>query len=436
MIRAALILLATFALPARAEVPIQEVTSPGGLTAWLVEEHSIPFVALELRFRGGSSLDEAGKRGATNLMTGLLEEGAGEMDALAFSQAKQDIAASIDFDVNDDLISVSARFLTETQDEASELVRLALNAPRFDKAALERVRGQVIAHLKSRETDPNALASTAFDLAAYGDHPYATYFAGSLDSVGALTRDDLITAWQNAIARDRVYIGAVGDITPEALGTLIDAILGGLPEAGAPLPEEVDFSAPPGVKVIDFDTPQSVAQFGHEGMETDDPDFFAAYLLNTIFGGQSFESRLYDEVREKRGLTYGIGSYLVDNDYSNAYLGSFSTVNARMGEALDVVREEWRKMAEDGVTEEELAAAKLYLTGSYPLRFDGNGRIAGILVGMQFDGYAIDYPATRNDRVNAVTLEQANRVASELFQPENLHVVVVGKPDGVAASLD
>lgn len=436
MIRLALALLLLAAAPASAQVSIEEVTSPGGISAWLVEEHSIPFVSLEIRFRGGTSLDLPGKRGATNLMTGLLEEGAGDMDSRAFAEAKEDQATSIEFDVYGDVLTVSSRFLTENMDPSVDLVRAALEEPTFDEQAVERVRGQVLAYIRSRKTDPNEIASDALNAAAYGDHPYGSFDNGTLESVTALTRDDIVTAWKNAIARDRVYVSAVGDITPEQLGKVMDTILGGIHDEGAPYPDEVDFGAAPGVSVIPFDTPQSVARFAQPGMKIDDPDFFAAYIVNTVMGGSDFENRLFDEVREKRGLTYGIGTYLSDSDYTEALGGGFSSVNANMAQAVSVVEDEWNKMSENGITADELSDAKTYLTGAYPLRFDGNSNIANILTSMQMDGYSIDYPKTRNDKVNAVTLDEANRVASELFQPDRLRFVVVGQPEGLEPTVN
>ncbi len=183
------------ALPARAAVDIQEVTSPGGITAWLVEEHSIPFVALELRFKGGASLDEPGKRGAINLMTGLIEEGAGDLDAQGFAEAQEALAAQFSFRVYDDtLSSVGARFLTENRDAAIALLKSALTEPRFDADAIERVRGQVLSGIRSDATDPDKIASMTFDRMAFGDHPYATSLDGTEDSVSALTRDDIVAA--------------------------------------------------------------------------------------------------------------------------------------------------------------------------------------------------------------------------------------------------
>jgi len=422
------------ALPAWAGVDIKEVKSESGLTAWLVEDHSIPFVALEIRFRGGASLDAPGKRGAITLMTALLEEGAADMDARAFARALEALATSFEFDVNDDEVSVSARFLTENRDASMALLRAALMQPRFDPEAIERVRGQVLSIIRSDAQDPNDIASRTFDQIAYGDHPYASSLNGTEDSVAGLTRDDLIAAHAATLARDRIYIGAVGDITEQDLATLMDALLGDLPQSGAPMPPRAEVNIPSGVTVVEFDTPQSVALFGHAGMAQDDPDFFAATVLNQILGGGSFESRLMKEVREKRGLTYGVYSYLLPKDLAETYMGSVSSANDRIAEAIDVIREEWAKAARDGVTEEELRDAKTYLTGAYPLRFDGNGPIARIMVGMQMLALPIDYAATRNARVEAVTLEDVRRVAGELLDPEGLHFVVVGKPVGLEST--
>lgn len=427
---AALIAVA-IAWPAWAEIEVKEVTSPGGITAWLVEDHSIPFTALELRFRGGTSLDDPDKRGAVYLMSGLIEEGAGDMDARTYARALESLAASFRYNAGDDTVSISAQFLTENRDEVVDLLRTTIHEPRFDQDAVERVKAQVLSGLRSDQTDPNDIAGRSFAQMAYGDHPYGSEGKGTLESVSALTRDDVVAAYDAVFAKDRLYVGAVGDITAEELGALLDKLLADLPETGKPIPDRADVNIPGGVSVVEFDTPQSVALFGHAGIDRDDEDFFAAFLLNHILGGGGFESRLMQEVREERGLTYGVATYLVPKDLASVYLGSVSSANDRIAETVDVIRAEWARAATDGVTQKELDDAKTYLTGAYPLRFDGNGRIAGIMVGMQMQGLPIDYIATRNDKVNAVTLEEVNRVASELLDPEGLHFTVVGKPVGL-----
>ena len=435
MIRA-LIVFAVFAVatPLKAAVEIQEVTSPGGIKAWLVEERSIPFLALEIRFKGGAGLDPDGKRGVTNLMTGLIEEGAGELDARAFAAARDALAASYEFDVWNDALSISVRFLSENRDEAVALLREALVNPRFDEDAVERVRAQVLSIIKSDETDPNSIASRTFGQMVYGDHPYGSSVDGTIESVTALTRDDVVAAHQATLARDRIYVGASGDISAEELGLLLDDLLGDLPATGAEHPGEVAPNVNGGLTVVEFETPQSVAFFGHEGLPRDDPDFFAAFVANVIFGGNGRQSRLSFEVREQRGLTYGIGSYLVNYDDADMLLGQFASANDRVAGAIDVVKEEWARIASEGVTEEELDEVKTYLTGAYPLRFDGNGPIARIMVGMQTVGLTPDYITTRNDRVNAVTLEDVRRVAKRIFKPEDLQFVVVGQPEGLPSN--
>lgn len=430
----ALIALLSLNVAADAEVDIQEVTSPGGITAWLVEEHSIPFTSLQIRFKGGSALDAEGKRGAINLMVGLLEEGAADMGAQEFAAAAEALAAHFSFSASDDTLSVSAEFLSENKAEAMALLRLALQEPRFDDVAIARVRAQVISSIQDAKKDPDDIAGRKFDELAFGDHPYATPQSGTVASVSALTRDDLIVAKNAVMARDRLYVGAVGDITPDELGAFLDDLLEDLPAVGAEMPAQAEYLLKGGLTVVPFDTPQSVVTFGLEGIERHDDDFFAAYLMNTILGGSGRQSRLMEEVREKRGLTYGVYTYLAPKDYAALYVGRVASANDRVAKAIEVIRDEWVKMAENGVTADELEGAKTYLTGAYPLRFDGNGPIANILVGMQLDDLPIDYIATRNDKINAVTLDDIARVAKRLVRPQDLHFVVVGQPEGLNSS--
>ncbi|WBL32959.1 pitrilysin family protein [Sinirhodobacter sp. HNIBRBA609] len=420
-------------LPARA-LDIQQVTSPGGLKAWLVEAHDIPFTALEIRFRGGASLDAPEKRGAITLMTATLEEGAGQMDAQAFAEATESLAAQFSFDVDDDTLKVSGRMLTENRAKAVDLLREAMTNPRFDQVAVDRVRGQVLSIIASDEEDPNAIAGRTFRQLAYGDHPYGSSLNGTAESVKALSREDIFDAKARVMARDRLVISAVGDITPAELGVLLDHLLGDLPETGAPMPPRAELGLTGGVSVVDYDTPQSVVIFGQQGLAMDDPDFFAAYVINQILGEGGFASRLMEEVREKRGLTYGIYTYLAPKDLAETWQGSFASANGKVAEAIAVTRAEWARMATGEVTDQELNDAKTYLTGAYPLRFDGNGQIAGILAGMQLNHMPIDYVNTRNAKVEAVTKEDIKRVAQRLLDADALRFVVVGKPEGLDTS--
>jgi len=431
MFRAFIVALTLLASPAAAQVDIREVTSPGGITAWLVEDHSIPFVALDILFQGGTSLDASDARGATYLMTGLLEEGAGDMDNAEFAARSEALAAYFGFDAYRDSLNITARMLTQNRDQAVDLLRAALVEPSFDQTAIDRVRTQVLSIIDSNANDPSDLASSALYAQTFGDHPYGSAQEGTTESVTALTRADLVAAHQGAMSRDRLSIGVSGDITPEELGLLLDRLLGDLPETGAPLPGPAPYNLQGGTTVIDYPTPQSTAFFGHAGLTRHDPDFFAAYVLNQILGGGNFRSRLMQEVRVERGLTYGISTFLVLFDHGPMLLGQFSSSNDLVAEAIEVLRTEWADVAENGVTAEELAAAQTYLTGAYPLRFTGNDTIAGILSGMQIDDMPIDYINTRNDQVMAVTLEDISRTAARLMDPDGLHVVVAGQPEGL-----
>lgn len=418
-------------VPAFAAVEIQEVTSPGGITAWLVEEQSIPFTAIELQFEGGANEDSAEARGATYLMMGLLEEGAGEMDAQAFAERREAIAARTSFDSSNDNVTINLSFLTEMRDESIDLLRAAMTDPRFDPDAVERVREQVLAGLAADARDPGEIAGRTYNALSFADHPYGSDYKGTPETVAALSIEDLREAHARALTRDRVTVGVTGDISAEELAPLLDRLLGDLPES---TPVDIPAITPQlraGVTVIDFPSPQSVVLFGQPGIDFEDPDYFAAFVLNQVIGGSGFDSRLMTEVRVKRGLTYGIGTFLSVRDKTEQLLGQFSSSNDKAGEAIEIIRAQWAEIAENGITEAEMEAAKTYLTGAYPLRFDGNSRIAGILTGMQSIGLPIDYIPTRNDQIYRVTLDDVKRVAQRLLDTDALHFVVVGQPEGL-----
>ncbi|MCY4304304.1 MAG: pitrilysin family protein [Aestuariivita sp.] len=427
-------MLLSFPTDGYATINIQPVESANGISAWLVEDHTIPFMALEVRFRGGTSLDMPESRGAINLMTSLLDEGAGELDAQAFARKLEELAAIISFEATDDAVSVSAKFLSENRNEAVELLKLALTKPRFSPDEIDRVREAVLSGLRADQSDPDVIAANVFAEMAYGNHPYGSSGMGTIESVSAITRDQIVASHRSVFALDRVFVGAVGDITKGQLQELIDVLLSDLPLKGGQMPDTAEVNLAGGITVVPFETPQSVVVFGQEGIFRDDPDFFPAYVMNHILGGGGFESRLMKEVREERGLTYGVYSYLLPKDFAAVYLGGVSSANDRVAEAVSVIQSNWRRIVESGVTSDELDAAKVFLTGAYPLRFDGNSRIARIIVGMQMQNLGLDYVSERNNMVNAVTLDDVNRVAKELLSLEKLHFVVVGQPEGLEST--
>lgn len=408
---------------------IERVRSPGGIEAWLVEDHSVPVVSLRLIFRGGGALDPADKGGLASMTASLLDEGAGDLDSQAFQGRLEDLSASLSFEDGLDTFGGSLRTLTVNKDAAFELLRLALTAPRFDPEAVERIRSGIIARLKRRATDPDYLASRLWWSRAFPDHPYGRPMGGTVESVARISQDDLKGFVAQRLARDTLFVGVVGDITPAELSRALDKIFGALPARAAPyaLPA-VEPRDGGEIAVIERPVPQSVALFGQRGLKRSDPDFYAAFVMNHILGGGSFSSRLYQEVREKKGLAYSISTHLYPLDWSALILGSVATQNARVGESIALIREEWRRMAEMGVTDEELAAAKAYLTGSYILQFDSTDRIARLLISIQLDDLGIDYIDKRNGYLEAVTRADIARVAKRLLDANALSFSVVGQP--------
>lgn len=429
----AALVLPLLVLPARA-LDIQEVTSPDGQVFWLVEEPSIPIVAIEIGFRGGARLDTPAEAGLTSFTTSLMTEGAGEMDAVAWSKRADEISARVTIDGRSDQVDVSARFLADNIDESTEFLATTLVMPRFDAAAVERVRGQILSAIASAETDPDETATKTWWARAFPDHAYGRDTDGTSETVSGFAEADFRRAHARLLTRSNAFVAIVGAIGPEHAGRVVDRVLEGLPE-GAPYTKTfAGNSPPPGVHVVELDVPQSVAIFGHAGLPRTDPDFIPAYLMNYVLGGGGFSSRLTEEVREKRGLAYSVYSYPYVLEETWLYLGGVQTANERIAESLEVVRAEWARMATEGLTEEDLKTAKTYLTGSFPLRFDSNSKIANYLLFIQMADLGIDYINKRNGLIEAVTLEEVNRAAARLLKPENLSIVVVGKPVGLEST--
>jgi zinc protease len=417
------------AAPAQAANKVQEVKSPGGITAWLVEDHSLPVVTLDLNFRGGAALDPAGKAGLATLTADLLDEGAGELDSQAFQSRLEDLAASLEFSAAEDGIGASLRTTAANFAPALDLLRLSLTAPRFDESAVARVRGQLLAELAHDAHQPRYIAGRLWWHNALDDHPYARPVQGTPESVARIAIADMRALVHDRFAKDALLIGVVGDVTPEALKDLLDKTFGDLPAhaAEAKVPDAVAAAKNP-LLLAKLPIPQSVVIFGQPGIKRDDPDWYAAYLVNHILGGGGFASRLTEEVREKRGLAYSVATTLEPLKHSGLILGTVATENSRVRQSIDIIRAEWRRMREAGPTAKELADAKTYLTGSFPLSLDSTGRIAGTLVAIQRDGLGIDYLDRRNALIDAVTLEDAKRVAHRLLDPDKLSFVVVGAP--------
>jgi len=420
-----------------AAIEVERVVSPGGIEAWLVRDASNPILSVEFAFRGGSAVEPADKLGLANMLAALLDEGAGSYDSQAFQSALADNSIGLSFNAGLDSFSGSLSTLSRNRDLAFDLLRLSMTEPRFDAEPVERIRGQLLVSLARQQQDPNSIAGRTLRAALFPNHPYGRPSSGTPESVAAIGVEDLRGYLAARLTRDRLFIGVSGDIDAAALGPLLDSAFGGLPASGAAIKvPEIAAQGEGGVMVIPRDQPQSVVAFGQPSILRDDPDYYVAYTVNYILGGGGFQSRLYEEIREKRGLAYSVYSYLSPLDHAGILLGGVATANPRVAESLDLILAEWRRMAAEGPSAQELADAKTYLTGSFPLRLSSTGKIAGMLVGMQMENLGIDYLDKRNGYIESIGLEDAKRVAAKLFDAQALSVVVVGQPEGVRASRD
>ena len=398
-----------------------------------MRDPTVPLIAMDFAFTGGANQDPEVKPGVSYLTSALLDDGAGELDAKVFQQRIEENAVQLRFSSGRDHFQGSIRLLRDRMDQGFDLLRLALTQPRFDADALERARAQVVSSLRRDTTNPNSISNRVWWKTAFPHHPYGRPTNGTLESVPTITREDLRDYHARVLNRATLKVAVVGDIDAATLGPALDRVFGALPAQGKldPLPPARIQDVGRRI-VIDLDVPQAVLSFGREGLARKDPDFIPAFVVNHILGGGSFSSRLYSEVREKRGLAYGVSSYLLPLERAALFTGGTQTSNDSAGEALKIIEAEIRRMASEGPTEAELAEAKAYLKGSYPLRFDTSSKIASQLLQIQIEELGVDYINKRNSLIDAVTIEDARRVAKRLADGGML-VTVVGRPKDLAS---
>jgi zinc protease len=409
---------------------IERVISPGGIEAWVVHEPS-PLIALEFSFEGGSAQDPPDKPGLANLATSLWDDGAGDLDAKAFHSKLENKSIGLSFNAGRDHVRGSLRTLTLNRDEAFGYLRLALTAPRFDTDAVERARAQLVSRLQRQSTSPNDIASRTWWETAFPGHPYGRPLSGTPESIARISIDDLKGFTRHVLARGQLKVAIVGDIDAGEVGALLDRTFGALPA-------EPELTSVPDITmqglgrriVVPLDVPQAVVTFGTRGIGRGDPDFMAAYIVNHILGGGAFSSRLYQEVREKRGLAYGVYDSLTWLDHASVLIGGTATRSAVTGEAIDIIEAETHRLADSGPIEQEVTDAKSYLEGSFALGLDTSSKVAGQLIQMQLDNLGIDYIDRRSSLIEAVTLADTKRVAKRLLDA-GLLVTVVGQPKGV-----
>ena len=421
------VLLTLAATSSHAAAKVQRLVSPGGIEAWFVQDATVPLIAMEYAFSGGAAQDPADKSGVGNMVASLLDEGSGDLDSKTFRERLDRRAIKLNFSANRDYFRGSLRMLKDNKDEAFELLHLALTSPQFNAADVERIRAQVISEIRRDTTNPTALASRKFLEVAFGDHPYGRHSDGTLDSVVKIDVADMKDYVRRVIARDTLRVAVVGDVDADTLGKLLDKTFGGLPAKASLTPvADVQAAKPPQRAFIPLDVPQTVVTFGGPGVRRHDPNFMAAYVVNHILGGGGMSSRLYKEIREKRGLAYSVHESLLWMEHSAVFVGHTGTRADRAGETVDAIEKEIRRMAEDGPSQKELDEAKSYLKGSQMLALDTSSKLAQALLQYQLDKLPIDYIEKRNALVDAVTLDDAKKASQRLWG-EGLLTVIVGR---------
>ncbi len=409
---------------AEAATKIQRVVSPGGIEAWLVEEHSVPLITMSFAFKGGNSQDPKGKEGVANLMTALFDEGAADLDGQTFQAKEEELSLEMSFSQERDSFYGQVKALSENRDASFDLVAKAISHPRFTDDAVSRMKAEIATQLRREEQSPEAIAGLSWAKIAFPNHVYGRPPNGTLDTLKGLTRTDVVDYYSHVFARDGLKIGVVGDIDAKTLGPILDKIFGSLPakQTLTPVP---DVTVKSGMVQVNYETPQTIIRFGLPGPKRTDPDFQATYLMNHILGGGGFSARLYREVREKRGLAYTVDTELIPRQHAGIFAGGVGTRGDKAQESLEIIKREIKRMADEGPTQRELDDAKAYVTGSYGLRFDTSDKIAGQLIAVQMDNLGIDYFDRRNAEIQAVTLDQVKAAAKKYLSGE-MAVSIVG----------
>lgn len=418
-------------MPAANAADIREITSPAGIKAWLLIDRSVPLVAMRFAFRGGSALDPESKAGLSEITANLLNDGAGDFDALQFQGWLEDRSVQLGFDVDPDMIGGRVKALKEHAGPAFDMLSLALTRPRFDESEVERTRAQMISQIVRQSQRPGTIASRRWNAAVYPDHPYGRPGSGTEEGLKAVTRADMAALAKARFGRDQLDIAIVGDLNEQEAGALVDRAFGALPATAEHFALAEAKPRQAGLIVVPLDVPQSTVIFGQAGIKRDDPDFYAAYVLMHVLGGSGFASRLMYEVRETRGLAYSIYSYLMPRKVGGLIIGGVGTENDRVAQTIEIVRAEWAKVRDQGLSDTEIADAKTNINGGYALRFTSTDRIAEQLLAIKTDGLGIDYLQRRADYINAVTADDVRRVAKRLLNPDDLTIVVVGRPKGL-----
>jgi zinc protease len=393
---------------------------------WFSEDHTVPMVAFVFSLPAGSGYDPASKPGLAAFAGSMLDEGTAALDSRAFHTALANRAIQLSITPEHDCLVVTLLTLSENAPEAMHLLSLSLSRPRFDAESVARVRDQMLQALAQDDQDPSDVANRAFLRAFFNGHVYGHAVEGEPAGISAISAEDLRAFARAHWVRGGLKIAVAGDITAPVLTHLLKTALAPLPAATPPALPTVGRLGQPGMHYAAMPAPQPTAVFGLPGIMRSDRDFLPGYIANYILGGGGFASRLTNEVRVKRGLTYDISTDLLSFQRASVLTGEVASRPETMKQAIAVIRDTMADFAANGPTDQELADAKTYLTGSFPLVFASDAGTAAQLGIFQREGLGLDYVTKRNALIQAVTIDDVRRAAKRLFAPARLTVVIAG----------
>jgi len=425
------ICLCILSFPAQASIlQIQEVTSKNGVKAWLVEDKSIPVISVRFLFKGAGSVnDSADKQGLSQILSNTLDEGAGDLDSKAFQEKLNNHSISLSFSSSRDDFSGSLKTLSKYQDIAFDLLNLSLTKPRFEDDALTRMIESNLVRIRSNITDPEWMNARLTNAVLYQNHPYAFNSGGTLSSLPRIKSDDLRAKFKTQLAQDNLIVSVAGDMTKQQVLAMLDKVFGDLPKtADIKKTEDIQISGLSTVTLYKQDIPQTIISMAVEGIKHTDPDYYAAEIMDFIFGSSGFGSRLTEEIREERGLTYGIYSGLSEMEHARVLSIGTSTRNDKVQEVINLTKQTMQDMVKAPVTDKELNDAKSYLIGSVPLQLTSTDRISGMMIGLMRDDLPMDYLETRAQRLKTISIDDVVRASQRLLKSENLKIILVGNP--------
>lgn len=409
-------------------VVIKEVVSPKGIKAWLVEDHSIPVVSMSLSFDGGGLLDPQGKEGLSEIMAQMMTEGAGPYTQESYFSFVEDHAIQLSFDSSDDVFSINLRTTKDNLDRSVKLFKTTLYDTHFKVANLKKVKDTYLVQLDNLLKDPSFIAGETMDKILFKDHPYARSHVGTKQTITSIQQKDLFQQRNKQFKKNYLKIGVCGDITEDDLKSRLDELFGDLEQenllqsiSSVSLPET------PANKTIRNNRPQSTVLFAQKSIPSNDVDYIKVMILNKALG-DGFGSRLMKSMRVDGGLVYSVSTDSITKEYANVYLGRFASDNKNVEKSIQMVKDQLRLIRDKGITKKELESAKDALKGGYVLRFNSSLNIASIALAYQRLGLPIDYPDLREEKIDAVSLEDVNRFAKNFFKPDHLIFVVVGNP--------